>query len=239
MGTSSLTVLNLELNPITVYRNTLWYDRYQLCLHFHLREASCLRGWSHKEIDRVIQIRQQWQRRINFGGSWQGHGFRNEMDPVDIENLHSMVDFVKQIQDDHKITISGNHVYVYTNSWPLINTILDLDFVDRLRSSLREAVAQGQSGTVRLRDPQFQNRSFFRYQALTTQQAQSLQQFLLNQDDIGLSPTLRRWCETPITHGQRTQDYWFFDHDGQGTVYMMSLIVPRLIRRTLPVVPYK
>ena len=222
-----------------MYRNTLWYDRYSLCLHFYLKEAGCLRAWSHKEIDRVIQIRQQWSRRINFGGSWQGHGFRGTMDPRDIENLHAMCEFVKQIQDDYKVSISGNHIYVYTNSMPLINSILDLPFVDRLRSSLREAVAQGTAGTVRLRNPRYRNRSFFRFHALTLQQAQSLQRFLLNQDDIGMSPTLRRWCQTAISHGQRTQDYWFFDHDQPGTLSMLGLIVPRLIRRTLPLVPYK
>ena len=224
-----------------MHRNTLWYDRYRLCLHFFLKEATCLRGWSHREIDRVIKIREQWSRRINFGGSWQGHGFRSTMDPRDIENLHAMCEFVKQIQDDHKIVIAGNHVYVYTNSYPLINTILDLSFVDRLHSSVREALAQGSSGTVRLRNPEYQYRSHFRRQLLTAQQAQSVQHFLLSQEDIALSPTLRRWCQSrnASLSSQRTQEHWFFDHDTQGTLAMLSLIVPRLIRRTLPVVPYK
>jgi hypothetical protein len=72
---------------------------------------------------------------------------------------------------------------------------------------------------------------------LTPSQKDSMFNFLGNQEKIRVSPSLKFAMSNQ--HITRTMDYFFIDHDDDSVLIMLSLIVPNIIRKTLPITAYK
>jgi hypothetical protein len=237
MGTSSSAPAPKILFRI-VDRPNLWFHAYDHCLRFYINEGSALRYQSHEAINRTIARRKEWGRRMAQGyqpGSWSWKPL--EISDSDLANLHAMCDFFLSEQRTYKLMISGNWLYLYTRDTSLIDDVIGISFLDPKKMLQTQVKLVGQPGTIIQKKPKHSRRSFFRSMGLTLAQRDSLFGFLDRQDKIRLSPSLKYAITSQ--HTTRTMDYFFIDHDDDSVLIMLSLIVPNIIRRTLPITAHK
>ena len=235
MDTSSWnnTLLNLRTN--SVKRTAPWFGRYPYCLRFYLPEASSLRSLNHDHIDRALDLRSSWGRRIittNYGGSWRGSWVPLEITTSMKNNVHRACTFFQKETSDHKIMITGDWIYVYSTDLDLPGRLADLDYINRDRMLLSKIECVGEPGTIYLKHPRYLYRSYFRRKKQQSGQADRLRRFLTAQKELRISGSLSRW----ITDDHDTlHEHYFIDHDDQGILTMLALIDPGLIRKTLAV----
>jgi hypothetical protein len=228
--------MNTALTSRPVHRATPWHGQWHFCGRFYLAECHALRRLDHDWIDRVIRMRRLWGQRplFNYGGSW-----RNGWEPVritdeDVRALHSMCDFLIIDATPRKIMISDNHLYVYANDPGIYQRIVDAGLA--LFTELSEVQLTGRPNTVSLRRSDHAMRSYFRSKKLEIAAATSVRKWLMAQQSVRLSPSLRHWCEN---EGRWLFTYYFMDHDSHSTLDMLNLIAPGIIRCTLPIVTDK
>jgi len=219
---------------MTQPRQRLWFDRYSWAMRFQLSEASALRVLDHAKIDRVIDVRRSWDRRavVQPGSWWVRDRYISDEDQL---NLHAACDVFLSVQDKIKLMLSGSQVHVYTNYRDIEDSIRKIPGITDL--TIREAVDIQKSAQVYLKNPQHRYRSFLRNSKITPEQSNTLGNFLKSQQDIRLGPALDYWVKNQGYY--RTQDYFFIDHRDMSLITMLNLVVPGMIRKTLPIVPYK
>ena len=237
MDTSSLIELDTVVTVQQVCRTDLWFQRYDHCVRFTINEAGSLRGLNHNQIDKTVRMRREWGR-VRHGG--RNHGsWRDQWQPLiitdqDVDNLHQLCDFFQTNQQDRKILISGDTMYVYTTDTSLIRDICNLKIIKNISET--QVLLHGTPGTVRLKNPKYQYRSYMRSIALKEPVADNIKNFLKVQEEIGLSPSLKHWL---TDRWKFILDYYFIDHNEHSTINMLRLIDPRLIRKTVPIVADK
>lgn len=237
MDTSSLIELNKFVTVQHVLRTDLWFQRYDHCIKFTINEAGSLRGLSHTNIDKTVSMRREWGRVRHAGrnpGSWQDQWQPLIITDQDVDNLHQLCDFFQADQRDRKISISGDTMYVYTTDTDLIRDICNLKIIKNISET--QVLLHGTPGTVRLKNPKYQYRSYMRSIALKEPVADNIKNFLKVQEEIGLSPSLKHWL---TDRWKFILDYYFIDHNEHSTINMLRLIDPRLIRKTVPIVADK
>jgi len=228
--------MNTALTRTTINRSKLWHGQWHLCGRFRLAECDALRRLDHAWIDRVVHMRRLWGQRpaLNYGCSW-----RHVREPVritdeDVMALHSMCDFLLSDTTPRKIMISNNHLYVYANDPVIYQRIQDHGLA--LFIELSEIQLTGTPDTVHLKRSDHTMRSYLRSRKLETATATSVRQWLVAQQSVRLSPSLRYWCEND---GRWLFTYYFLDHDSVSTVDMLQLIAPGIVRCTLPIITDK
>jgi hypothetical protein len=221
----------MEKNKHT--RNSLYFDKYQFCVKLHMIEATALREWSHDGIDRIINQRKRYSLNINWGGSWKNSS-AERITPEVQQRLHRICDIINSSRDQAKVMLTGNWIYVYTSDQTLLKTLMDAS--TSLSDTCTEVVLQGPPDCVILQKANHQYRSYFRNLRLDNNTSLNLRGFLQVQENIRLSPALMTFFENGW---QMSQDYYFIDHDNMSTISMLSMIAPRLVRKTLPITQYK
>jgi hypothetical protein len=236
MNKDTFYLTNLKFSPVK--KDRLFYDRYQYCLGFYLQEVNCLRVLDHAYITDMIERRKQWREiaqqrwgnnRNVLGRRWQ------EITEVTSTELHLLATKLLTTSADFKLVVSINQGYVYTN---------DLDFITDLAAMpelLYKSYTQAQivrpKDTVQLKNPRHQFRTYLTMCNLTAEQRHNLEEFLITQSGhVRLSPALARWIDLPFN---RTQDYFFIDHDTETWCTMLSLVHPGVVRKTMPITAAK
>ena len=237
MATSSSTLLP-KIFTKTLERPNLWFREYDHCLRFYINEGSVLRYKNHDVIDRVIARRKEWGRVMSHSpqpGSWAWRPL--EITDQDLRNLHQMCDFFLHEKRTYKIMIFGNWVYIYTKDPTLLDDISRLDLLDPTQMIRTQLRLIGKPDTIVQKNPRYAKRSFFRNLSLSQNQKDSMFNFLATQDRIRISPALKHAMSSQYI--TRTMDYFFIDHNDDAVLIMLSLIVPNIIRKTLPITAYK
>jgi hypothetical protein len=237
MKMASYKSADKKITHATEYRTDPWYGKYHHCVRINLIESTVLKSSSHLAIDRKISARREWGRKFTRNpGSWNASWKPAEITDQDVDNLHIMYDFLEPHRDHNRIMTSGDWLYIYTNDQDLIDTVCDLEiFAQPVKVTACEL--RGESGTVCLKTPQHRYRSYFRYRKLSPPIAQSLRNYLDNQESIRMSPSLRHWVSK--SRWDSIQDHLFFDHDDLGVANMLSLIAPGITRKTQRIVADK
>lgn len=217
---------------VDIQRTTLFYNQYRLCARFHMPECHALRRLDHRCIDRTIEQRRRWGRRLVARpvGSWQ-----HAWEPLEItsemeSNLHVLCDYLLLDHIPRRIRIQEDHIFVYCNDQQLFDNITSLGVCN-----LRDIVQVQQVGTpnmINLRYSRYALRTYLRTRRLTAATAGSVHAFLLAQTDVRLSPSLSSWCENKSLS---TRTHFFLDHDSNSTINMLELIAPGLVKSTLPI----
>jgi hypothetical protein len=234
-----LTILQFK----TVKKDRLYYDRFEYCLGFHLDEVSCLRILDHDHIDHVIANRKQWreiaqQRWLN---GRQKHGislsrqYHREITEKTVADLHGLASALINTASEFKLVASANQGYVYSNDLSLIS---QLDCRPELTNkTYTQAQISRPKNTIQLKCPQHAYRSYMQMTKLTGQQKQQLIDFFHNQQDqVRLSPALKSWISQSFN---RTQDYFFVDHNSLSWLTMLSLVQPGIVRKTMHIISTK
>ena len=228
-----------------VIKDRLFYNRFEYAVNFTLDEASSLRDLSHEEIDLTIERRKEWReialQRWNKTNSILGSKQlnilgrrRKDITDKTVEDLHTLAEILLTTGSDYKLVVSVNQGHVYTNDMSLIHQLDQLDFL--IQKSYTRAQINRPANTIQLKNPKHQLRSYFKITKLTDDQKTHLTGFLLNQKTVRLSPALDEWIVGPFN---RTQDYFFIDHDEMSWLTMLGLVRPGLIRKTQQIIQAK
>ena len=227
---------NLNLKTKIVRRSSLFFGRFPYCIKGTLKEMNCLRTLDHDYLDKILRRRREWGRRMvrsSQPGTW--HWDTLSISDIDVDNLHRMCDFLLADNRPRKLTISGERFYIYTTDLDLVKSLTDLKFLDKNQMEITsvDLISTAQPGVKVLKKSQHTWRTYLRSIVLTDQQRDSVVSFLLAQQHIKLSPSLALWCER--SSWARTFDYYFFDYNEPALVTMLSLIHPKLVRKSLPI----
>lgn len=232
---SSLTNLSpkLDIAIRAVERTDLWFRSYGYMAKLTVNESSALRRLDHAYIDRVIQARRGWGRRIRRQpGSWAGIWEPLDISDQDVAILHVLCDFFLKTAGSHRITIGWNTIYCYTDDFSVIERLHDLPFLAGL-IAVSKVELKGKPNTVLLDHSDYQYRTYMKFLRLGTEIATSLKTFLCAQSDIKPSPSFKNWI---LGSNNILRDHYFIDHDSTSTIAMLNLINPTLVRKTLPIV---
>jgi len=240
MDTLYLTKPTLKFKPVS--KDRLFYDRFEYCMGFYLEEVSCLRVLDHDYINDWIARRQEWReiaRKRWPTGSGSSSTILSrrwrEITATTVSNLHCLATCLLNTPAEFKLVVSMDQGYVYTN---------DLDLIDQLTAmpvlqykSYSQAQITRPKNTIRLKNCRHQYRSYFKVTKLSAEQKDNLMDFLYNQRaTVRVSSALQRWIDQPFN---RTQDYFFVDHDTQNWLTMLNLVVPGIVRKTMQLIPAK
>ena len=247
MKTDTLSLTKSIQQFKLVVKDRLFYNRFEYSIGFHLDEASCLRDLGHDQIDDMIKRRIAWreitQQRVS--GSTKSSLFGNppysiisrrqkEITEKTVSDLHDLADLLLSASVDFKLVVSVSNAHVYTNDRKLIDQISNLSGVTQ--TYYTRAVVCRPKDTIQLKKPQHAFRSYFKMVKLTDEQKLQLTNFLANQYTARISPALGAWLNLKFN---RTQDYFFIDHNEMSWLTMLSLVRPGLIRKTMQIIPAK
>lgn len=198
-----------------------------------MREAFVLRHRDHAMMDRVLQRRLDWGRKMaQQPGSWLWS--RLEMTGDEIQNLHVALDWILQQKDSIKVTVSGDWLHVYTQEQSLAEQVSALPGIKK--SSVVRVDLLGDPDAVNLRESLYQSRTYLRWTAVTLAQKQNLRKMLRAQTDIRMSPGLDWWLGD--NKNLHLYDHHFIDHNDSGVLTLLALVLGRVVRKTLPIKTY-
>ena len=196
----------------------------------------------HAHIDDMIERRKQWREiaQQRWVAGRQKHGIimsRRWKDITEktVQDLHALAQLLLNMSADFKLVVSINQGYVYSNDTDLID---QLDHMSELTyKTYTQAEIVRPKNTIQLRNPCHQFRTYFAMCKLTAEQRYRLEEFLITQSaHVRLSPALARWIDVSFN---RTQDYFFVDHDAESWCTMLSLVQPGIIRKTMHIIAAK
>jgi hypothetical protein len=202
-------------------RDSLYYGKFRYMTRFYLKEASSLRGATHAEIDRTLDVRAHWRRNYDI--------ISQEVK----DNVHAAFDHLDNLPNPYKRTIFSDWVYFYTNHVEDIENLAQGPMSQR--GPVTEAVITHEYGTLGRIDPKYKYRTYFTSHKPTAEQLETFRQFIRNcEDDVKVSPGFRLW----LTSGRVRwiMDHHYIDHNDMKMLTMIALISPKLIRKTKPIV---
>jgi len=223
-----------------------FFDQYQYCLTVKLDSISSLRGFDKitTPLERERSIRRHLSYRdrfVNYGGNWRG---TNTPTPAGHgDKLVELVEYFYHHRDYIKVTVSTNWGYVYSNDIDIIENIARQPYV--LVIGIKEAVIDRPRNTVVVPNSQFQNRTYFKERWVTDDERTLIHQFLTNQTDVRICPSLNRELSSEKEYftsrqmrapGFFLRRYHFIDHTTQAIPVMLSLILPGITRQTVQVI---
>ena len=223
---------NLKIKPVE--KSGLFFNQYRYSVKFELNELGVLRGLNLNKIDQIVKERNAW--RSEHRGLYSG--YKSLINEHDVNNLKIVGALLKHYQQDIKFTISYHSGYVYTNNIEVLEKIYNLECIDSSRVHAQEAVQVCPSGTIALRNPQWTHRTYFKSKTVTDIQRDTLINYLNGRENVRLSPGLKQWTITRASAYWKTwiQDYYFIDHNNDGEVLFLNMVVPRITGRTLNIV---
>lgn len=218
-----------------VKRDQAWWGRYNLSMCMFLAEAGALRVLEHAKIDNALDLRARWGHKTVRSnpvhpGTWQWE--KLVITERMRDSLHDFCDFLKNTTTDHKIMITGDWIYLYTNSVQWLETVGELPYVESHRVSCCRVDVKGRPGVITLQRPAKAWRSYLRGGKISADQKTTVANLVRTWSDVRASPGLLRWF---TQQSLRLNDYFFLDHDDPAINTMLALAAPGLIRKTLPI----
>lgn len=213
----------MKINFYPVNRSQLFFDQYRYSICFTISDASCLRAHSAQDVLKNINWRNESRRRWN-----------NNKNLITDDQLTDLVNTWARIEPylhSIKFTTSWNSIYVYGNDPAVL-----------IRIAGPQIVQYGQEAQITLprnvvvkANPRFALRSYFRDVSMEKADQHRLRDFLISRpDSYGFTATFKQALN---------QDRWFYlqrhqwiEHNSMADLTMLSLVMPGIIRKTLPLV---
>jgi len=242
MDTLSLTTLPEIIN---LDRDSDFFDQYKFCIDFHCRGITCLRdlkamgdlGVAQSEVIRSLITRRE--RVVNWGGSWRTSE-TEKWNHVRADELSHLVAVLWPYMTTGRLIVSSDWGYFYTNDLSVANKLKKCDFVTVLK--IKQAIHTRPKNTVVLGNSKYTTRTYFKEKHITLEAKTSMVRVLKSQEDIRVGPGLNTWLTAEnkmikiVRHDGYVRRYHFFDHDNTSIPLMLELIVPGIIRKTVPII---
>lgn len=242
MDTSSLTALP---EVIDVNRDSDFFDQYKFCIDFYCQGVTCLRdikaiqetGTAQSEVVRALMQRRE--RVVNWGGSWRA-AETHKWNHVQADDLSHLVAVLWPYLDTGRLIISSDWGYFYTNDLSVVSKLQKCDFLKLLK--IKQAVHTRPKNTVLLENSKYTTRTYFKEKHITMEAKTAMMRVLGSQENIRVGPGLNTWLTSEnkmmkiVRHDGFVRRYHFFDHDNTSIPLMLELIVPGIIRKTMPII---
>lgn len=204
-------------------KDRLFYDKYEYGVCISLYEAGCLRAKTAKALKEAISWRNTQR------SSWSNHDMITGSTEA---NLYSMFDELELVRDKIKLIISFGVLYIYGNDTAVLEHLANLPYVKFC--SAVQAVVDRPRDVVFKTDPKFAFRSYFRERMLDDEDRNRLLNFLdLQKDTFSITNTVK--SQLNRNRHNWIQRWHFIEHNDPKDITMLSLVVPGLIRKTVPV----
>lgn len=217
---------NLEIHPVE--SDGLFYNKFEYSIRFGLSELGVIRGLNLDIIDEIVKERNQW--RQEHRGLYSG--YKNIITTHEVEDLKKVCALLAQHRDSMKFVISYHTGYVYTN---------DLNLADQLELlvghvRVQQAVQTRPAGTIALKNPRWTHRTYFRSITVPESAKATLVEYLNSRENVRLSPGLVYWTQHNNSWNNWIQSYFFIDHNNDGEVLFLNMVVPRITGRTMQII---
>jgi hypothetical protein len=255
MDSSSLTDSNPEVELTSSDR--LFYDRYQYSLRFRLDEFHCIRPWHDYDgnnVEELLEKIEQYRRRhhlrcnreIQYNNNWTKPKYYKAFEKTNREfqqqlerDLYPIVRLLWPVRADIKVVATTHWGYVYSDRLDLLKSIADMQAV--CRPVIQQVVIDRPLNTIGLRNKQHNYRTYLRDLRVTESQRDQIQQYLAQQQDVRLCPSLKSWSQVDRAYPWLKNVAWsrstfFFDHQGAADALMLEMMVPGIVRKTLEIV---
>ena len=220
------------------HRSSLYYNQYEWCVTLHISDAHCLRDLKTVRFEAAIRNAKYWaeqemvQNRRPVRHPWDGTGKESA--------LRETRDILLEEAGEYKAVISYNVLSLYTNNLRLADRIVELDNPGVRPHLVRQAVITRPAGVVQLRESKHGYRTYLRERKYSYDQRQMLLNFLKSREGT-LRPcgSLLTWLGTGqhryMINPNYSRSYYFVDHDHPNEGTMLSLVMPGIVRKTLPI----
>lgn len=223
---------NLKVKPVET--NQPFFGKYRYSVRFDLRELGIIRGLNPDNIDKLVQERNRWrsEHKQLYGGSIQMHQIDSGMQ----QNLEELCRLLVRHKEQLKFVVSYDRGYVYTNDFELVKTLYYLPTLDKIQ--IQEAHQICPVGTIALYDPKWTHRTYFRSKAIDDSQRNTLVEYLKARENVRMGPGLKDWVNTPTKNWwiNWTHAHFFIDHNNDGELLFLNMVVPNITRQTKQIV---
>ena len=214
------------------HRSSLYYDQYEWCITINIVEASCLRYLDADKFERAIRNAKHWAEQ----DKWTDRAWSITKETA----LRETRDVLLTETAPFKTVVSFNTVCLYTNRQGLAKRLVNLGNDGVHIRLVRQAVLTRPAGVVQLRESQYAYRTYLRERKYTRDQRDMLKNFLdSRKDTLCPSPALSKWANGTyigyIRNLSYSRSYYFVDHDHPNEGTMVSLVLPGIVRKTMPI----
>ena len=207
----------------TVERNQLFFGQYRYCISFMLRHANVLRDLDPIKVLKSIQQRNAWAPATHY---------RTKISEEEQHDLIQVCDYLLARTHPFKRTVSTHIMYIYTNDpsdFRNLNGVGGLVVCNRTQVNVSL-----QTDAVTLKNPRHAYRTFFRERWLKDYELRNIREyFQARSDQFRLSPGFQL-----LVDGRRMwlMSNYFVDHNEPQADVLISMAVPGIVKKTLPIV---
>ena len=213
------------------HRSSLYYNHYEWCITINISEASCLRHLGSVQFESAIRNAKIWAEK----DVWTDRSWSVTKEAA----LRETRDVLVTETQPFKTVISFNTVSIYTNRRRLADRLIDLGNDGIHMRLVREAVISKPAGVIQLQESKYAYRTYFRERKYTRDQRDMLKNFLdSRRDTLRVSPALSAWVYDNvgyILNLNYSRSHYFVDHDHPNEGTMLSLVMPGIVRKTMPI----
>ena len=213
------------------HRSSLYYNHYEWCITINISEASCLRHLGSVQFESAIRNAKIWAEK----DVWTDRSWSVTKEAA----LRETRDVLVTETQPFKTVISFNTVSIYTNRRRLADRLIDLGNDGIHMRLVREAVISKPAGVIQLQESKYAYRTYFRERKYTRDQRDMLKNFLESRrDTLRVSPALNDWIIGNvgyILNLNYSRSHFFVDHDHPNEGTMLSLVMPGIVRKTMPI----
>ena len=214
------------------HRSSLYYDQYEWCITINIFEAACLRYLDADKFERAIRNAKYWAE----NDKWTDRSWTVIKETA----LRETRDVLLSETAPFKTVVSFNTVSIYTNRRGLADRLVNLVNDGVHMRLVRQAVISRPAGVVQLCESQYAYRTYLRERKYTKDQRDMLANFLHSRrDTLRVSPALDKWANGTFIGYVRnlsySRSYYFVDHDHPNEGTMLSLVLPGIVRKTMPI----
>jgi hypothetical protein len=193
-----------------------------------------IRGLDASKIDRTVRDRNRW--RMDNERLYRGRYGTYEINEKMTQDLKDLCALLTPYKDRIKFVISYDRGYVYTNEFELAEKLADVP--DLKAFQIQEIKQVCPPGTIALKDPKWTHRTYFRSKSVTDAQRDTLIEYLKARENVRLGPGLKQWTERRLTNwwSNYTHPYFFIDHNNDGEVLFLNMVVPNITRQTKQII---
>lgn len=207
-------------------RDRLYFDRWQYSIAVVQSRISDIRGLDLVSTKKLIEYKSQ------------SKFLQGRYTPNVIANIYTTLNFFAAETEPFKLTLSGNWGYIYTNDVSLASRLTSACPAAKVRFVKQAEVSQPRDA-VMLKHSRYAYRTYLKSMWVDDQQLINLDSFFTAQNSDNVSPckSLQRFIKSNTAYrGHWLADHYFIDHNDPGYPLMLSLILPRSVRKTLPIV---
>ena len=213
-------------------RSSLYYAQYEWCITINISEASCLRYLETVRFEAAVRNAKYWAE----NDKWTDRAWSMTKETA----LRETRDLLLSETAPFKTVVSFNTVCIYTNNRRMADRLIDLGN-DAVRLRLvRQAVLTKPANVVQLRESKYAYRTYFKERKYSLDQRNMLANFLNSRrDTLRVSSALDNWVNGKFIGYIRNHSYsrahYFVDHDHPNEGTMISLVMPGIVRKTMPI----